>query len=56
MSQEWVDVKVPRDPVETDEGPAATPAAPANTQSWADDHPEPTTEVSLLLNFYNIPH
>lgn len=42
-SQEWVDVKVPREPSETDTGVTATPAqpsAPANTQSWADDHPE----------------
>ncbi|KAK3314677.1 hypothetical protein B0H66DRAFT_318179 [Apodospora peruviana] len=45
MSQEWVDVKVPRDPSETETGLDATPAAPAapaNAQSWADDHPEPT--------------
>lgn len=40
-SQEWVDVKIPREPSETETGLAATPAAPANTQSWADDHPEP---------------
>jgi len=42
-SQEWVDVKIPRDPSETETGLNATPAAPAapaNTQSWADDHPE----------------
>lgn len=39
-SQEWVDVKIPREPSETETGLAATPAAPANTQSWADDHPE----------------
>lgn len=45
MSQEWVDVKVPRDPGETDTGLTATPAVPSNTQSWADDHPEPATEV-----------
>lgn len=35
---EWV--QVPRDPSETDTGLNATPAAAANTQSWADDHPE----------------
>jgi len=37
-SQEWVEV--PRDAAETETGIAATPAAPANTQSWADDQPE----------------
>jgi len=35
---EWV--QVPRDPSETDTGLNATPAVAANTQSWADDHPE----------------
>ncbi|KYK55341.1 hypothetical protein DCS_07304 [Drechmeria coniospora] len=42
LSQEWVDVKVPRDPAETDSGLKATPAAAANTntQSWADDQPD----------------
>ncbi|KAB5582358.1 hypothetical protein GE09DRAFT_264821 [Coniochaeta sp. 2T2.1] len=43
-SQEWVNVT--RDPVETETGVTATPAAPANTQSWADDHPEPTAEAA----------
>lgn len=45
-SQEWVDVKVPREPSETETGVAATPAAPAapaHPQSWADDHPEAET-------------
>jgi hypothetical protein len=37
-SQEWVEV--PRDPAETETGLAATTAAPANTQSWADEPPE----------------
>lgn len=37
-SQEWVEV--PRDAAETDTGVTATPAAPSNVQSWADDHPE----------------
>ncbi|KAM7193367.1 hypothetical protein V8F20_008417 [Naviculisporaceae sp. PSN 640] len=55
ISQEWVDVKAPQEPTETEPAaeaePAAepapeataeaTPAAPANNQSWADDHPEP---------------
>ncbi|GJN74525.1 hypothetical protein PLICBS_008616 [Purpureocillium lilacinum] len=44
ISQEWVDVKVPRDPAETETGLTATPAAAANTQSWADDQPEPVSE------------
>ncbi|KAH8175410.1 hypothetical protein LIA77_03828 [Sarocladium implicatum] len=44
-SQEWVDVKVPRDPTETEAGLDATPAAATNQQSWADDHPEPTQEA-----------
>jgi len=38
MSQEWVEVKA--EPSETEAGATATPAPPANTQSWADDHPE----------------
>ncbi|WYZ37168.1 hypothetical protein EsH8_II_000674 [Colletotrichum jinshuiense] len=38
LSQEWV--SVPRDPAETETGIEATPAAVANTQSWADDQPE----------------
>ncbi|KAI9158622.1 hypothetical protein HJFPF1_06620 [Paramyrothecium foliicola] len=46
ISQEWVDVKVPRDPTETDTGLEATPAAAPNTQSWADDQPEHIPEQS----------
>ena len=41
--QEGVDVKIPREPNETETGVAATPAAPtapAKQESWADDHPE----------------
>jgi hypothetical protein len=49
-SQEWVDVKVPRDPTETEAGLDATPAAATNQQSWADDHPEPTQEVRTMLH------
>jgi hypothetical protein len=45
-SQEWVDVKIPRDPLETETGLNATPAATANTQSWADEQPEPVKPVS----------
>lgn len=37
-SQEWVEV--PRDATETDTGLTATPAAPSNVQSWADDQPD----------------
>lgn len=49
LSQEWVDVKVPRDPAETETGLQATPAAPTNTQSWADEQPDPVPEVSDLM-------
>lgn len=38
-SQEWVNV-TPRDAVETDTGVTATFAAPAQTQSWADEQPD----------------
>jgi len=41
-SQEWVEV--PRDAAETDTGLTATPAAPSNVQSWADDQPESPAE------------
>lgn len=47
-SQEWVNV-TPRDAAETDVGVVATLAAPAQTQSWADEQPDsppPATEVS----------
>lgn len=37
-SQEWVEV--PRDATETDTGTTATPAAPSNIQSWADEQPD----------------
>jgi hypothetical protein len=46
-SQEWVEV--PRDAAETDTGTTATPAAPANVQSWADDQPESPEQVRDLL-------
>lgn len=39
LSQEWVDVK--REASEVETGATAAPAAPGNSQSWADDHPEP---------------
>jgi hypothetical protein len=43
-SQEWVDVKLPRDTAETGTGITATPAAAVASQSWADDQPDsPTT-------------
>lgn len=41
--QDWV--QVPRNPTETETGTNATPAEAANTQSWADDHPETTAKV-----------
>lgn len=39
LSQEWVDVK--RESSEIETGATAPPAAAGNSQSWADDHPEP---------------
>ncbi|KAK8920452.1 hypothetical protein VCV18_007755 [Metarhizium anisopliae] len=45
-SQEWVDVKASRDITETDTGLTDTPASSGNTQSWADEQPEPTKPVS----------
>lgn len=45
-SQEWVEV--PRDATETDTGITATPAAPSNVQSWADDQPDSPVEVGDL--------
>lgn len=51
VSQEWVDVKLPRDQVETETGVAAAPTVTANTQSWADDHPEPAKQVSITEFF-----
>lgn len=50
-SQEWVKV-TPRDVTETDTGVNATLAAPAQTQSWADEKPDtppPATEVSSSM-------
>lgn len=44
-SQEWVEV--PRDAAETETGVVATPAAPANTQSWADEQPDSPKLVSV---------
>lgn len=47
-SQEWIKVN-PRDAAETDTGVTATLAAPAHTQSWADETsitPPPATDVS----------
>ncbi|KAI5927855.1 hypothetical protein F4810DRAFT_719610 [Camillea tinctor] len=38
VNEDWVEV--PRNPTETETGLTATPAAPANVQSWADDQPE----------------
>lgn len=44
-SQEWVEV--PRDAAETDTGVTATPAAPSNVQSWADDASEVSHQTNL---------
>ena len=41
---DWVEV--PRDPAETENGVAATPAAMTSTQSWADDQPTAAPPVS----------
>ncbi|PMD56448.1 uncharacterized protein K444DRAFT_645155 [Hyaloscypha bicolor E] len=41
-SQEWVEI--PRDANETETGVTATPAAPSNVQSWADDQPDSPVE------------
>ncbi|KJZ80213.1 hypothetical protein HIM_00063 [Hirsutella minnesotensis 3608] len=45
ISQEWVEVKATRDPSETEVRLAATPVAAANTQSWADEQPDPSPEA-----------
>ncbi|CAG8957501.1 hypothetical protein HYFRA_00011483 [Hymenoscyphus fraxineus] len=47
-SQEWVNV--PRDAAETETGLTATPAAPSNVQSWADDQPDSPTEKPAPAN------
>jgi hypothetical protein len=47
-SQEWVEVH--RDVTETDTGITATPAAPSNIQSWADEStPDPEVRNFFLL-------
>lgn len=52
-SQEWVEV--PRDATETDTGITATPAAPSNVQSWADDQPDSPVEVGRCLSLTRMP-
>jgi hypothetical protein len=52
ISQEWVDVSVPREPAETEPGVAATPATQANTQSWADDQPEAQPTVCRPITVF----
>lgn len=52
-SQEWVNVSA-REVTETDTGITATPAAPSNVQSWADDQPDSPTEVSRSFAFADI--
>lgn len=41
-SQEWVSVPRPDEPV------SASDSTPIASQSWADDHPEPTAEVRFV--------
>lgn len=65
-SQEWIEVQKPAEPAEPaepvepiepvetpqpDAVPEATPAAPTS-QSWADDHPEPTSGVGSPFLLY----
>lgn len=52
-SQEWVEVKVPHDPSETETGLNGTSSAVDVTQSrsWADDQPEPVKQVSMIFFF-----
>ncbi|GAB0143810.1 hypothetical protein EsHS_00004314 [Epichloe bromicola] len=47
-SQEWVEVKVPHDPSETETGLNDTPSAGdvTQSQSWADDQPEPVKQAT----------
>ncbi|KAI2631761.1 hypothetical protein GGS21DRAFT_491664 [Xylaria nigripes] len=47
MQEGWVEV--PRNPAETENGLAATPAAAGNMQSWADDQPENASELRPML-------
>lgn len=49
LSQEWVDVAIPRESVEAEASAEAAPSDDAKKQSWADDHPDPVTEVRVLL-------
>ncbi|KAI1269413.1 hypothetical protein F5Y18DRAFT_422363 [Xylariaceae sp. FL1019] len=42
--EDWV--QVPRDPTETETGVTATPAAPSNVQSWADEQPDSVPQAS----------
>ncbi|PHH67614.1 hypothetical protein CDD82_1276 [Ophiocordyceps australis] len=53
ISQEWVDVKTPRDAAETETGIEATPAAPSNTQSWADEQPDAITLPTPVITESN---
>ena len=49
----WVEVNAaPRDPIETDNGVGATPAAMSGTQSWADEQPPagPPTAMTPEVN------
>ncbi|PSR85576.1 hypothetical protein BD289DRAFT_460887 [Coniella lustricola] len=44
-SHEWVEVQKPAEAPATETAPNAAPAD-GNTQSWADDHPEPSTNTT----------
>lgn len=51
-SQEWVEIQKPVETPQTETAPNAAPAAASN-QSWADDHPEPSSGVcKFLLDLY----
>lgn len=53
-SQEWVEVQKPAETPQTETAPNAAPAA-STTQSWADDHPEPTPEVREIQKQSSMP-
>ena len=52
-SQEWVEI--PRDANETDTGLMATPAAPSNVQSWADDQPDIVEVRTIFFHIFTTP-
>lgn len=52
ISQEWVDVAIPRESTEA-EGSAEASTPDTKKQSWADDHPDPVSEVRVLSYSYS---